>query len=1088
MKMDIVTRRCLTAVTAAICMNANATLVCDGFDTAHNFLTDGVAGTIWDGFLVNFTNGNTVVTLADANVSSEQCLTFQSAKGRWEHGNADGILLFKMAAGDFDAQVRVVSMNNVQWHDAGLMARVPEPDDAGPGEDWVTIKHAAFSSQNGHRSVDNGVTSTREAAGLQPWLRLVRSSNLFTTYRSQDGVTWTLVGESVRNDMDGLAVQVGIWHATFNDNSGTAVFDNFTLRSPTIWLSATNSSWASAADWSLGAPSGQGDWAILPSNFIGSAAITLDGDRTLGRLTIDSPALYSIDPGALTPDATLALDDTAAGAPTQPSIAVLSGNHAVNVPVVLSNGLNASVSLNAGLTLNKSVYGTGSLIKSGAGSLILASTNRYDGDTVVNGGLLKLVPLPDGTQAYYTFDDPNHLGADSSARDNHLVVGTGSPTYSDAGVFGGALYVDGSSTLIRQTFPAGVPTGNTPYTIALWMRDDGSPNTGGFCGWGNNANNQCNNLRLNGAYGLNNYWYGNDFILGGLSTNLKDGEWHHIAVTWDGLTQTMYVDGVPVGTSSRTGLNAQGINFVVGKTTSDAGFKGYIDNLLIADRAFTAAGIAAIMQTLMHSGSNDLLPPESALHLATGGVLDLNGADQSFSSLNGVGRVMNSSPAAVTLTVGSGNTDCTFGGTIDGPVALTKIGSGSLALSGINGHQGGTTVATGTLVLTSPSIESLLATSHAWFDAADSATLTTNAAGQVTLWTNKGAAGAALDAEQIVPGAGPTVTQNALNGLPVLSVDGTTSLKTKTNLGIAGAANRTLFAVGNRRNNSSNFIAHVGGNTDRTAFGLASQRELFFAYTWGPKNDMTFPARPNGVCELYDFVIDNGTATATAIGPDTFLSKSIILTPNTTDTPMTLGSRFTATCWGDVAEVILFNRALTPPEMMGVSAYLRAKWLISGAQPMLSAGNFDVAAGAFVDLDETAQTITNLSGDGCVSNGTLTVNGLLTPGGIDTLGTLTLATDTVLDGATLLFDATSEGACDRLVVQGSLSFVQATLTFQNEEALVPGKRYLIATFPPGMLSGSLTPAFTTANKWTLSANAETGELSLISRGLLLILK
>jgi hypothetical protein len=203
---------------------------------------------------------------------------------------------------------------------------------------------------------------------------------------------------------------------------------------------------------------------------------------------------------------------------------------------------------------------------------------------------------------------------------------------------------------------------------------------------------------------------------------------------------------------------------------------------------------------------------------------------------------------------------------------------------------------------------------------------------------------------------------------------------------------------------------------------------------------------------------------------------------------MTLGSRFTATCWGDVAEVILFNRALTPPEMMGVSAYLRAKWLISGAQPMLSAGNFDVAAGAFVDLGETAQTITNLSGDGCVSNGTLTVNGLLTPGGIDTLGTLTLATDTVLDGATLLFDATPDGACDRLVVQGSLSFVQTTLTFQNEEALVPGKRYLIATFPPGMLSGSLTPAFTTANKWTLSANAETGELSLISRGLLFILK
>lgn len=616
------------------------------------------------------------------------------------------------------------------------------------------------------------------------------------------------------------------------------------------------------------------------------------------------------------------------------------------------------------------------------------------------------------------------------------------------------------------------------------MRDNGSPNNGGFCGWGNKANYQCNNFRLEGAYGLNNYWYGNDFKLTGLSTNLKDGQWHHVAVTWDGAIQVMYVDGAPVGTLPHTGLNAQGTNFVVGKTTADVGFKGCLDNLLIANRAFSAAEVAAVMQALMCS---NLLPPESTLQFAAGGVLDLNGADQSFSSLNGTGRVMNSSAVEVTLTVGGGNADCAFAGTIDGPVTLAKIGSGALALSGINGHQGGTAVTAGTLVLTSPSIESVLATSHAWFDAADPATLTTNAAGQVTLWANKGTAGSALDAEQIVPGTGPTLTQGALNGMPVLSVAGTTSLKTKTNLGISGAANRTLFAVGNRRNNSSNFIAHVGEVLDGRAFGLASQQESLFAYTWGPKNDMTFAARPNNVYELYDFMIDNGTAAANVIGPDTYLSKTLTLTPNTTDTPLTLGSRFTATCWGDVAEVIVFNRALTPPEMMGVEAYLRAKWLTSGSQPVLSAGAFDVASGAFLNLGGTDQTVTDLSGDGCVSNGTLTVNGLLTPGGIGTLGTLTLATDTVLSGAELRIDAAPDGSCDCLVVQGSLSLTQTILTIQNEASLIPGKRYLIATFTPGTLSGTLTPAFATASKWMFNANTETGEFSLTSRGLLFMI-
>ncbi len=133
MKMDTLTRLCSTAAIAATCITANAKLFSDGFGTAHNYLADGAAGTMWDGFLVNFTNGNAVATLADADTSSEQCLTLQSTYGNWENGDADGILLFKTIAGDFDAQVRIVSMNNVQWHDAGLMARVPEQGDAGTG-------------------------------------------------------------------------------------------------------------------------------------------------------------------------------------------------------------------------------------------------------------------------------------------------------------------------------------------------------------------------------------------------------------------------------------------------------------------------------------------------------------------------------------------------------------------------------------------------------------------------------------------------------------------------------------------------------------------------------------------------------------------------------------------------------------------------------------------------------------------------------------------------------------------------------------------------------------------------------------------
>ena len=204
---------------------------------------------------------------------------------------------------------------------------------------------------------------------------------------------------------------------------------------------------------------------------------------------------------------------------------------------------------------------------------------------------------PDGTAVFYQFDNPDALGEDGSGNANTLVTATGAPAYSSSGKFGGALYLNGSSTMNQGgEFPTGVPTGNSPYTIALWEKDDGSTGNGGFVGWGNQATNQCNNFRFSGNNYLVNYWWGgNDWGLSGLSTNPKDGAWHHLVITWDGATRTMYVDGDNVGTRPGSGLNAQASHFVVGKTIADAHFKGWIDDLLIASRAFDPTEVTSLM-------------------------------------------------------------------------------------------------------------------------------------------------------------------------------------------------------------------------------------------------------------------------------------------------------------------------------------------------------------------------------------------------------------------------------------------------------------------------------------------------------------
>ncbi|MEW6641738.1 MAG: autotransporter domain-containing protein [Pseudomonadota bacterium] len=125
---------------------------------------------------------------------------------------------------------------------------------------------------------------------------------------------------------------------------------------------------------------------------------------------------------------------------------------------------------------------------------------------------------------------------------------------------------------------------------------------------------------------------------------------------------------------------------------------GYAGTLVLSGLN-TYTGPTTVTAGTLQAGSTGALGSNSAMTVAGGAVLDLGGFSNAVGSLAGAGTVTNSGGAAV-LAAGGDNTSTVFSGMVQngaGTLGLTKTGSGTLVLSGINTYTGATTVSGGTL-------------------------------------------------------------------------------------------------------------------------------------------------------------------------------------------------------------------------------------------------------------------------------------------------------------------------------------------------------------------------------------------------------
>ncbi len=216
--------------------------------------------------------------------------------------------------------------------------------------------------------------------------------------------------------------------------------------------------------------------------------------------------------------------------------------------------------------------------------------------------------------AYYTFDDSNNLGADSSGYGNDLSgQGNCCPSFywtnnSIAG--GGAVqFINGSWFSLPDTMISNIAGS---YSISLWVNTTqtyGDDTDDGFAGAGivyENNSGSANNtipMALNGS--KLGFFTGNPDLTLHSTNSINSGNWTHIVVTRDQPTgqKLIYINGVldSEGVGSTNLLNAS-TELLLGENPAfEAGFVGIMDDVQFYVGVLSASNVAFLYA---HPGTN----------------------------------------------------------------------------------------------------------------------------------------------------------------------------------------------------------------------------------------------------------------------------------------------------------------------------------------------------------------------------------------------------------------------------------------------------------------------------------------------------
>lgn len=640
------------------------------------------------------------------------------------------------------------------------------------------------------------------------------------------------------------------------------------------------------------------------------------------------------------------------------------------------------------------------------------NANGFSGNPIASGNLA----------GWWQANETNSISLlDRSSYANSLTAVNFYGSSSTNGIFHNAIHFNGTNSYLQAATNALYSAGQ--FTFSAWVRTDAAPDNQVIAAWTDpnglgwklgTATDGSSLVQFDTTVAS-----GQVFV----STNspplqVKDAAWHHVALTYTTGQAKVYVDGsLEIDATVSGALSGQAGDFKIGAGTGTGQFwKGDIDEMRYYNRVLSAVEITQLPETYSDPDGDGAVNADEQEHGTNphdpdtddDGILDwvdpfpldfFNNTLPNLSIYSGNNQstgpsaflpsplvvevrdlnyqVLPNAPVKFTLVSGGGKLSQTQGGqTVTTPITVVADANGRAQVWFYTPDTLGTSctikaeAGTGSLlasVLFTASTTYLPPTNGLQLWVKADGNLTKDGSNLVSTWSDESGNGNNATASGT---ARPLYVASALNGKPVLRFDGSDDRMSVPHQSSLSPSQITLVVVGKRTTPIGDwamFLMKGGWGAGYAMGGLADLTPKHFAFwanTYTGVNAGDARVAASTVNDSYKFFLGRYNQVAAELWIDGSLaaSKNQTIAISSGTGVLGIGSYSTGSYHlnGDIAEILIYNRAITDAEKTDIQAYIYSKYNV-GSAPQTPTPTVNPPGATF-----TAAPTVNLSGLGTI--------------------------------------------------------------------------------------------------------------------------